>query len=277
MKTQNTNTTIHGNSKKVIDLTTNTTYNSLKEAAEAMGVHLSAISLVVRGKTKTCKGHRFSFVEESKPITTEDFTPIHVKVKATREFPRAKKVKDITTGKVYDSITEAAKDLGVHRSSVGYAANGNIKACKKHVFRFVDDLPTESHHVAKKYAIKKGKTVLCITTGEVYKSCQEAAIANNLSYASVHSVCYGRQSSHNGLAFCYLEDAPYRVMDIVTGVRKQNITKELNALKTKQTNLLQYKKAYEKATADIAVKQAEVLKELEEVTKKISDFEAKLN
>jgi hypothetical protein len=70
--------------------------------------------------------------------------------------------------------------------------------------------------------MKNGKKVLCITTGEIHNSVKQAADAHHMKYASVHAVCYGRMKTHNQMQFCYLEDAPYRIVDIANGIKEKN-------------------------------------------------------
>lgn len=53
-----------GRTKAVIDKTTQTTYASIKDAAEALGVHYSVISSCCRGKVKTAKNHRFCYAND---------------------------------------------------------------------------------------------------------------------------------------------------------------------------------------------------------------------
>lgn len=63
----NVNVTGHRTSKNckaVYCITTGEIYASLADAAEANGVSVSAISLVVLGKTKTCNGKRFCYVSK---------------------------------------------------------------------------------------------------------------------------------------------------------------------------------------------------------------------
>ena len=82
--------------------------------------------------------------------------------------------------------------------------------------------------------MKKGKTVLCITTGEIYASVKECASAMRLNCYSVYNVCEGRVKRHKGMEFCYLEDAPYRITDIAKGIKQKNeynLRRELAAAK----------------------------------------------
>jgi hypothetical protein len=70
--------------------------------------------------------------------------------------------------------------------------------------------------------MKSGKKVLCITTGEIFNSVKQTADTYHMKYASVHAVCYGRMKAHNQMQFCYLEDAPYRIVEIANGIKEKN-------------------------------------------------------
>jgi predicted secreted Zn-dependent protease len=98
--------------------------------------------------------------------------------------------------------------------------------------------------------IRKGKSTLCITTGEIFISVKEAARAKNMSYASVHAVCSNRQSSHKGLVFCYMEDAPYKIETIARGIRMKNDTMLRKQLKDSQKKLEDARQKYEAAQAE---------------------------
>ena len=50
--------------KSVINLTTGVIYESASEAARKIGVSVNAVSMVCRGKAKSCKGDRWSYVED---------------------------------------------------------------------------------------------------------------------------------------------------------------------------------------------------------------------
>lgn len=51
-------------SKPVICLETGVRYKSITQAAEELGVHRTAISQVLKGKAKTCGGHKFAYAME---------------------------------------------------------------------------------------------------------------------------------------------------------------------------------------------------------------------
>jgi hypothetical protein len=55
-------TRINGNCKPVLCITTGEIFSSASDAAEAMGVCASAMSWILTGRAKTCKGKRFCYV-----------------------------------------------------------------------------------------------------------------------------------------------------------------------------------------------------------------------
>lgn len=95
--------------------------------------------------------------------------------------------------------------------------------------------------------MKKGKTTLCVTTGEVYVSAKQAADAHNIKYSTMNALCDGRQKSHHDLVFCYMEDAPYKIDMIARGIRMKNETMLRKQLKTAETKMNDARKKYEAA------------------------------
>ena len=72
--------------------------------------------------------------------------------------------------------------------------------------------------------VHKGKAVLCITTGEVFKSAKEATKHYSLNYSSLIRQLAGkyetvgggagRGEKENGLKFCYIAEMGYKANDI---------------------------------------------------------------
>lgn len=72
--------------------------------------------------------------------------------------------------------------------------------------------------------VYKGKAVLCIITGKVFKSAKEAAKYYNLNYSSLIGHLagkyktvgggVGRGEKKNGLKFCYIAEMGYKANDI---------------------------------------------------------------
>ena len=55
---------IRGNSKPVFCITDGSVYASVTDVAENFGVHMTAVSQVLNGKVRTCKGKRYCFISE---------------------------------------------------------------------------------------------------------------------------------------------------------------------------------------------------------------------
>ena len=75
--------------------------------------------------------------------------------------------------------------------------------------------------------IHKGKAVMCITTGEVFKSAREAANYYGIGYASLTKQIAGRQKTcggaphnhtGNGKQFCYISEMGYNVAAISASI-----------------------------------------------------------
>lgn len=75
--------------------------------------------------------------------------------------------------------------------------------------------------------IHKGKAVMCITTGEVFKSAREAANYYGIGYASLTNQIAGRQKTcggapHNhtghGKQFCYISEMGYNAAAISASI-----------------------------------------------------------
>lgn len=71
--------------------------------------------------------------------------------------------------------------------------------------------------------IHKGKTVMCITTGEVFNSAKEAANHYGINYISLLTQISGKTETcgggiknvnGNGMKFCYVSEMGYKANDI---------------------------------------------------------------
>lgn len=90
----------------------------------------------------------------------------------------------------------------------------------------------------------KGKSVLCITTGEVFKSAKEAANYYNLNYHSFIDHLagkyktvgggVGRGEKKNGLKFCYIAEMGYKANDISHYIIELKAKADVNAEQTQR-------------------------------------------
>lgn len=85
--------------------------------------------------------------------------------------------------------------------------------------------------------VHKGKAVLCITTGEVFKSAKEAASYYEISYVSMLTQISGKTETcgggiknvnGNGMKFCYISEMGYKANDIanyIVELKKNGISR----------------------------------------------------
>lgn len=85
--------------------------------------------------------------------------------------------------------------------------------------------------------IHKGKAVLCISTGEVFKSAMEAANHYGINYHSlIHQISGkyktcggGKNHMGNGMKFCYVAEMGYKADDISASIiemKQHTVSKE---------------------------------------------------
>lgn len=274
MKTQNII-----NSKSVLDITTGITYHSMTEAAQALNVHVSSISLAVNGKSKSCKGHQFRYVDKA----------LNVPQKING---RSKPVIDVTTGTIYASAAEAAKAFGVHHSAIGYAANGKIKTVKNHVFRFVNDtttvpvdIQTESKaymEMKKEYILNKHnfstngncKPVFNITEGKFYDSVFEAALDLKVSESAISLAICNKTHTCQGRRLCLVSDMPKHMTEIGNTIRHHYLkATEYDHILAKQKEIEDTKKEHARLKASCE----KLAKQLAHETELLAKQEAKLH
>lgn len=115
--------------KRVINITTGKIYKSIKEASEKCNVSREGISLVCHGKRNYSKDFVWAFINDNEEIQW----PVLTIKKHTR------KVKNITTGKIFKSINDANRFYGCKRSHISSVCMGNRKFAIGCEWEYVDN------------------------------------------------------------------------------------------------------------------------------------------
>lgn len=90
---------------------------------------------------------------------------------------------------------QETKDLiGLQKKGNSYAKGNKSRTGRKN---------SENHK--KIVSEKKSKKVMCLETGEVFKSGREAAKKLNLQRSKISNVCKGKRKSTGGYTFCFID------------------------------------------------------------------------
>ena len=169
---------------------------------------------------------------------------------------KGKRVLCMETGVTYNSTKEAAKANNICQSLVSDVCRGKWKSAKGLHFHYVDEhnailstpeTPvTEKEIVVSKPSIIKGKgkcnngntnAVMCISTGEIFTSCTDAANANNVTVGHMSTVCRGKGRSAKGKQYCYIKDIDMHLDEISDAISKKNAYQELLAKENRRKQL----------------------------------------
>lgn len=169
---------------------------------------------------------------------------------------KGKKVLCVETNEIFNSATEAAKKVGCCKSMMTQVCREE-KTCKGLHFRYVDKAfttETEKGIIVSRPAIVKGKgkrtngntnAVLCLTTGDIYTSCTDAAEQNGVLVGHMSLACRHKRTA-KGKKYCYVKDISLHLDEISDAISKSKIYVE------KENRRKQLKNMISDYTGDIA-------------------------
>lgn len=115
--------------RKVHCIELNKTWNTVKEAAEELGIHKDSISNNCRGATKSAGGYHFQYVDNKIR---------HVKSSLTGSSnPKARKVACIELNKQWDTVKECSEEMGVTPQAISKVCRGVNKTAKGLHFKYI--------------------------------------------------------------------------------------------------------------------------------------------
>jgi hypothetical protein len=113
-------------------------FSSIREAAKKSKVIASNISACVYGKRATCGGFTWEFLDYDGIVYMTNLTNSAKRIQNKHRtiYPK-RKVKCLTTGEKFDSLTEAAKRFSGTASSITRVCKGYRKSYKGLTFKYI--------------------------------------------------------------------------------------------------------------------------------------------
>lgn len=206
-------------------------FNNSCEAARCIGVNRSRIYQVLQDQTSTVKNLHFCYVDEAHNNNCSTTVK-----KANTTNTRA--IYCVETGRVFNSIAEAMRELGLRPGSFSRALKKPYHAVKGMHFRYVGEtvndveptVRTNELTIQEKATVESTgkhfhgccKEVLCITDGKIFNSALDAAEHYGIVPNQMSVVCRSANRTAKGMRFCYLKDINLHLNEITTAINKAN-------------------------------------------------------
>ena len=114
--------------KRVVKLSTGEVFDSVNDASSHAGVGKSTMSRHLNGHASHANGEIYHFEGQTPKFVT-----------APSRFSLRKPVLNVSTGEVFDSLTEAAKHAGVHKTTMSECVNGKINHVRGDLYMFLSE------------------------------------------------------------------------------------------------------------------------------------------
>ena len=122
------------------------------------------------------------------------------------------------------------------------------------------------------------KPVICLTTGETYTSCFDAAKANGVHFSAMSNCCTGKQRTANGKRYCYVADLPDHLEELSMTLQKcSGYLAEMAEKERREREEEEYRqkalKAEEKRQRELAKAEEKIAKKEEKLNRLTERFE----
>jgi hypothetical protein len=132
---------------KIRCVDTNTEYESMTQAAKDLRIRLQSIYLVCNGKQDTAGNLKFEFVDNDRKSVSAKKTKTRKIIAESNKLSNLikaqdsnrKKIKCVSSGKIYNSIEDAAKELGVTAGAISRVLRKINKTVKGLTFIYLGD------------------------------------------------------------------------------------------------------------------------------------------
>lgn len=194
------------NCVKIICLNDNKIYDSIASAGKFYDIYPANISKVCSGIDPHIKTLVFRYFEDYKKLTKEEIEYI---LKSPKKLGKIKVI-CLDNNTIYESASEAGRQLNIHESSITRCCNGGYRAIKGYHFMYFDDFnKTNEEQIRfilnndKKTSSKK---VVCLETKEIFKKLEDAGKKYGTTGTNIGMCCRGVNKSAVNLHWVYYTD-----------------------------------------------------------------------
>lgn len=110
---------------------------------------------------------------------------------------RARKIICINTGGIYNSIVEASEDFNINYTNIHQVCCGNsnsARGCDGNYYQFAYYEKGKEYKLIKLENINTPRNVVCVNTGEVFKSTVEASNKTKIQQSHISNCCNGTRN-----------------------------------------------------------------------------------
>lgn len=174
----------------VVCVETGIVYKSATLAGKELGIDNSTISKCCRGDNKEAGGFHWMFADEY----TEDNANEILEKTRNNQY---RQVICVDTRKVYDTIQNAALDVGVSGSEISACCRGVIMSAGQKRWLYLEDVSEEKIQELLSIDISRGKPkpIYCVELDMVFKNAKEAGEYTNTISSNILAVCKGKNKS----------------------------------------------------------------------------------
>lgn len=184
--------------KPVINLDTGKIYSTSAEARRDIKREGIAIKRCCSGKAFEAGGYRWAWVDENN-------NPIEVKRRERSNKNKPKRVLCVDTNTTYESIAEASRITGIGKTCIGACCQHKTNTAGGFVWEFLEN-PVCTDRPGKKDRTNcsVNKPVMCVETGEKYKSAAHAFRLTGIPRRSIGDCCNGKQWTAGGYHWSFI-------------------------------------------------------------------------
>lgn len=198
---------------KVVCVNTGEVFDTINDAAIKYNLCDRCISACCKGTRNTTGNHP----DTGERMVWQYYDEWLVEPKEYNKSIKRKKSDErcvicVETGVIYDSVTEAANSVGLHRTTVGDVCRGKNNTAGGYRWAYYNEYikdPDKYNKPIKQNKRtrndKRFKKVLCIETNVIYNNCSEAADSIGVNRTTVGKVCRGENKTAGGYHWKYID------------------------------------------------------------------------